>query len=79
MVFGYLNVSFFRPCYCSYIVFKLVTNYQHAFVSSPNKSYLWLLSRTRTPSKEVIKDFIEKATALGFGLNEIIFPKHDTI
>jgi apolipoprotein D and lipocalin family protein len=51
---GYLKVSFFRPFYGSYIVFNLDTNYQHAFVSGPNKSYLWLLSRTPTPSKEVI-------------------------
>ena len=44
---GHLKVSFFGPFYGSYVVFELDReNYQYAFVSGPDLSYLWLLSRT---------------------------------
>ena len=45
---GYLKVSFFGPFYGSYVVFELDQNYQFAFVSGPDTSYLWLLSRQKT-------------------------------
>ncbi|MCH9638326.1 MAG: lipocalin family protein [Betaproteobacteria bacterium] len=71
---GYLKVSFFGPFYGSYIVFDLdKENYQYAFVSGQNTSYLWLLSRTPTISKEVIERFITKSKALGFDTNSLIF------
>ena len=41
---GHLKVSFFGPFYGSYIVFELDTaGYQYAFISGPDKDYLWLL------------------------------------
>ncbi len=44
---GYLKVSFFRPFYASYVIFELDQDgYQYAFVSGPDTSFLWLLSRT---------------------------------
>lgn len=76
---GYLKVSFFGPFYGSYIVFDLdKENYQYAFVSGPNTSYLWLLSRTPTVSEEVVKRFIEKSKSLGFDTDKLIFVNHDT-
>lgn len=75
---GYLKVSFFGPFYGSYIVFELEQdNYQYAFVSGPDLSYLWLLSRTPSVSDEVIADFIEKSRALGFDTEELIMVKQD--
>ncbi len=75
---GHLKVSFFGPFYGSYIVFDLdKTNYQYAFVSGYNTSYLWLLSRTPTISKEVKEKFIKKSKALGFDTDSLIFAEHD--
>ncbi len=38
---GYLKVSFFGPLYGSYVIFQLdKEEYQYAFVSGPNESYL---------------------------------------
>lgn len=74
---AYLKVSFFGPFYGSYIVFELdKENYQHAFVTSYNKSYLWLLSRTPTVSKEILDRFIVKSRALGFDTDGLIFVDH---
>ena len=73
---GYLKVSFFGPFYGSYIIFDLDEDYQHAFVSGPDTSYLWLLSRTPNPPKAVVDDFIKQASGLGFNVDELIFPEH---
>ncbi len=71
---GYLKVSFFGPFYGSYVVFELdKENYQYAFVSGPNKSYLWLLSRTPTVSEELKSRFVDTAKQLGFKTDELIF------
>lgn len=71
---GYLKVSFFGPFYGSYVVFELDKEaYQYAFVAGYNKSYLWLLSRTPTVSKEVIDRFINKSKEAGFNTDKLIF------
>jgi apolipoprotein D and lipocalin family protein len=75
---GYLKVSFFGPFYGSYIIFELdKDNYQYAFISGPNTSYLWLLSRTPTVSDELIENFVSRARALGFDTDKLIYVKHD--
>jgi apolipoprotein D and lipocalin family protein len=71
---GYLRVSFFGPFYGSYVVFELdKEDYQYAFVSSSNRSYLWLLSRTPEVSEELKVRFIEKARELGFSTEDLIW------
>jgi apolipoprotein D and lipocalin family protein len=74
---GHLKVSFFGPFYGSYIVFELDDNYQYAFVSGPNTSYLWLLSRTPKVDQAVIDQFIERASSLGFETDKLIYVDHD--
>lgn len=70
---GYLKVSFFGPFYGSDVVFELAKeDYQYAFVSAPDLSDLWLLSRTPVASEEVSIAFIEKSKALGFDTRELI-------
>jgi apolipoprotein D and lipocalin family protein len=74
---GYLKVSFFGPFYGSYIVFGLdKENYQYAFITSHDKSYLWLLSRTPTVSDELVAQFTSTASALGFKTDQLIFVRH---
>jgi len=70
---GYLKVSFFGPFYGSYVIFELdEENYQYAFISGPNTSYLWLLSRTPTLPQEIIDRFIQKTKKLGFDTSSLI-------
>jgi len=71
---GHLKVSFFGPFYGSYIVFELDTvGYQYAFISGPNKDYLWLLARTPTVKPEVIDRFISMSKSIGFDTSALIF------
>lgn len=70
---AYLKVSFFGPFYAAYVVFELEReNYRYAFVTSSDRSYLWLLSRTPVVSAAVLAEFRAQATALGFKLDELI-------
>lgn len=70
---GHLKVSFFGPFYGSYAIFELdKDNYEYAFVSGPDLSYLWLLSRTPEIKPEVLAHFIEKSQRLGFDTSELI-------
>lgn len=70
---GHLKVSFFGPFYGSYIVFELGEKEQYAFVTSSDKSYLWLLSRTKAVENSLKQHFLDTVTALGFETGSIIF------
>jgi apolipoprotein D and lipocalin family protein len=75
---GYLKVSFFGPFYGSYIIFELDDQgYQYAFVAGPDKSYLWLLSRSPDINKEIVERFVEQSAALGFDTDQLIFVQHE--
>ncbi len=74
---GFFKVSFFGPFYGAYIIFELDDEgYQYSFVSGPDKSYLWLLSRTPNPPQPVIDAFVNKAKLLGFDTSGLIFVEH---
>jgi apolipoprotein D and lipocalin family protein len=75
---GYLKVSFFGPFYGSYVIFELEEgNYDYAFISGPDNSYLWLLSRSPKVSQKVIDKFIGMASERGFDTDSLIFVNHD--
>lgn len=75
---GYLKVSFFGPFYSSYVIFELdKENYQYAFVSGYNNSYLWLLSRTPEVSDIVKEKFEKKSKELGFEIQDLIWVKQE--
>lgn len=71
---GYLKVSFFGPFYGSYVIFELdKTDYQYAFISGSNESYLWFLSRNPTVGNEIKQTFKNRAKELGFNTEELIW------
>ena len=74
---GYLKVSFFGPFYGSYVIFELDENYQWAFVTSYNKNYLWLLSRTPQVQPAVLQDFLSMARELGYDTDELIYVRQE--
>ena len=75
---GYLKVSFFGPFYGSYVIFELdKTDYEYAFISGPDTSYLWLLARKPVVSPDVMDRFMAHAEELGFELDELILVEHE--
>ncbi|MBT8040152.1 MAG: lipocalin family protein [Gammaproteobacteria bacterium] len=73
---GYRKVSFFGPFYGSYVVFKLDDNYEYAFISGPDTSYLWLMARQPEVSAELPERFKARAAELEFDMNELVIVEH---
>lgn len=74
---GHLKVSFFGPFYSSYVIFELGEGYDYAFVSGPDREYLWLLAREPQVAPELYKRFVARAEELGFATAELIEVNHD--
>ncbi|WP_281556884.1 lipocalin family protein [Thalassomonas sp. RHCl1] len=72
---GHLKVSFFGPFYGSYLIFDLGKNYQYSLVTSNDRSYLWLLSRTPEITESLKNDLLTKLAGLGFATQDLIFVK----
>ena len=71
---GYLKVSFFGPFYGSYVVFEVdQKDYRYAFVSGPDHSYLWLLSRTPAIDPALLARFEKTARQKGFDTDQLIY------
>ena len=70
---GHLKVSFFGPFYSSYIVFELSPDYSYSFVTSNDKSLLWFLSRSPLVGESLKQQFKDRASELGFSVDEILF------
>jgi apolipoprotein D and lipocalin family protein len=70
---GHLKVSFFGPFYGSYIIFELGESYEYAFVTSTNKSFLWLLSREPVIEQELQQRFINTVATLGYDIEALIW------
>lgn len=72
---AYLKVSFFGPFYGSYVIFELDDDYQYAFIAGPDTDYLWLLARQPTIEPSLIAHFEQRAQALGFDTENLIYPR----
>lgn len=75
---GFLKVSFFGPFYGSYVIFYLDREkYSYSLVCGPDKSYLWILSRSPRLTTDLKKRLVDKATSLGFDTDKLIYVQHD--
>ncbi len=75
---GQLKVSFFGPFYGGYNVIELDKDgYTYSMVAGPDRSYLWILSRTPDMNPQILQRLITKARDLGFATDELIFVEHD--
>ena len=73
-----LKVSFFRPFYGGYNVIALDReNYQWAMVCGPDRSYLWILSRTPGLAPGVLRSLRARAEELGFAQGDLRIVRHD--
>lgn len=71
---GFLKISFWGPFYGSYVVFEVdKENYQYAFLSGPDISYVWFLSRTPTASSQMKQYFRNAVKDRGVDIEKLIF------
>jgi len=71
-----LKVSFFGPFYGGYHVAALDADYQWALVVGPDRSYFWILSRTRQLPPALRGQLIARAEALGIDTRALIWVTH---
>lgn len=72
-----LKVSFFGPFYGGYNVIALDDDYQYALIAGSSLKYLWLLSRTTSIPDSVKNEFLQKAEAIGFNTQNLIWVAHE--
>ena len=74
---GSLKVSFFGPFYGGYHIIELdKQGYRHAMVAGPSRSYLWILSRTKTMDNALFERLVAKAKGWGFDTTRLIEVAH---
>jgi apolipoprotein D and lipocalin family protein len=67
-------VRFFGIFYGGYNIIELdKDNYQYAMVCGDNRNVLWILARTPVIDKTMQTMLVEKARAMGFAVNELIW------
>jgi len=67
-----LKVSFFWPFRGDYWIIKLGKEYEYTVVATPNRKYLWILSRTPTMSDDLFTEIMKEAEQQGFDTKKII-------
>jgi apolipoprotein D and lipocalin family protein len=71
-----LKVTFFWPFYGDYWIINLGKDYDYAIVGTPNRKYLWILSRTPQMEDNLFSQLIESVKSKGFEVNKLIKTSH---
>ncbi len=71
-----LKVTFFWPFYGDYWIIKLGQDYDYAVVGTPNRKYLWILSRTPQMSDTLFSQLTEFVKSKGFDAGNLIRTSH---
>ena len=71
-----LKVTFFWPFYGDYWIINLSKDYDYAVVGTPNRKYLWILSRAPKMDDKLYSRLIEFVKSKGFNINNLIITSH---
>lgn len=71
-----LKVTFFWLFYGDYWIIKLGENYDYAVVGTPNRKYLWILSRIPKLDEKLFLELKEFAKSKGFNVDNLILTSH---
>jgi apolipoprotein D and lipocalin family protein len=66
-----LKVTFFWPFSGAYWIIELGAEYEYAVVSNPDRSYLWVLSRTPRMDEGVYAGIVERLRSSGFDIGKL--------
>lgn len=73
-----LKVRFFLFFSGDYWILDLDDGYDWALVGTPDRRYLWILSRTPTLAPSICNQLLSKARELGFDVDRVIRTKQTT-
>jgi apolipoprotein D and lipocalin family protein len=69
-----LKVTFFWPFRGDYWIIDLDQEYEYTVVGTPNRKYLWILSRTPEMHPEVLAMILENVEQQGFVRDNLLLP-----
>lgn len=67
-----LRVSFFWPFSGDYWIIDLGKEYEYAVVGHPDRTYLWILSRTKRMDEKLYREILERLGAKGYDTTKLI-------
>ena len=67
-----LKVTFFWPFFGDYWILDLDEDYTRVLVGSPDRRYLWILSRTPRLEESAYQILAQRAVALGFNPTQLV-------
>jgi len=71
-----LKVTFFWPFYGDYWIIKLGEYYEYAVVGTPDRKYLWILSRKPEMDNALFSELTQFAKSQGFDVDHLIGTGH---
>lgn len=69
---GKLKVQFFWPFSGDYWILKLDEDYRYVLVGTPDRRYLWILSRSPRLDPAAYDGLVQEAGSLGFPVDKLI-------
>jgi len=67
-----LKVSFFWPFAGDYWIIELGSNYEYAVIGHPERTYLWILSRTKKMPDNLYESILERLKAIDYDTSKLI-------
>jgi apolipoprotein D and lipocalin family protein len=67
-----LKISFFWPFRSDYWIIELGREYEYTVIASPNRKYLWILSRTPSMSDDLYADIMKEVERQGFDTKDVL-------
>lgn len=67
-----LKVTFFWPFYGDYWIIDLGKDYEYAVVGHPDRTYLWILSRTKKMDDKLYQEILGRIGAKGYDVTRLI-------
>jgi apolipoprotein D and lipocalin family protein len=55
-----------------YWILKIADDYRYSLVGTPDRKYLWVLSRDEKADRDVVSALLELARSLGFPVDEVV-------
>jgi apolipoprotein D and lipocalin family protein len=72
-----LKVTFFWPFSADYWIIDLGKDYDYAVVGTPNRKYLWILSRTPQMDDKLFSQLLDFVKSKGFDVSNLIITSHE--
>ena len=65
-------LSFVPLAWGDYQIIELGSDYSHTVIGSPDRKYLWIMSRTRQMDPVLYRSLVDRAEADGFDVSALI-------